>query len=181
MAVTDEYDEGKFAELVLYVADRLLDDPTGGATKINKVLFAAECAHVRQSGRPITGAEYQKLERGPAPRRLVPVRDRLIADGDAELVEDDYMGYRIHKMKPRRPADRARFSEDELKHVEQAIQALWGKSAAEASQLSHDEMGWQMVDEGETIPYAAALLAREVVVTEAMRRRGTALTELLDR
>lgn len=176
-----DYDEDKFAELILYVADRLLDDPTGGATKMNKVLFAAECAHVRHSGAPITGAEYQKLERGPAPRRLVPVRDRLVAEGEAELVDDEYMGYRIHRLKPRRPADRSRFTADELKHVEQAIEALWGKTADEASRLSHEEMGWQMVEEGETIPFPAALLARNVVVTDAMRERGAALAELLRR
>jgi hypothetical protein len=177
--VAYEYDEGKFTELVLYVADRIMDDPTGGATKINKILFAAECAHVRRFGRPITGAEYQKLPRGPAPRRLVPVRQQLVSNGDAALVADEYMGYQLDRLKPLRPADVARFSDDELKHVEQAVAALWGKTAAEASELSHQEMGWRMVGEGETIPYEAALLAREVKVTDGMRRRAEHLAELL--
>lgn len=177
----DRYDEAKFTELLLYVAERIADDPTGGATKINKILFAAECAHVRAHGRPITGAEYQKLERGPAPRRLLPVRTALIEQGDAELVHDDYMGRRVDRLRPRRPADLSRFSEAELRHVEQAVAALWGKSAGEASRLSHDEMGWQMVDEGETIPYEAALLAPEVHVTDSMRLRAAELAALLDR
>lgn len=175
------YDEEKFAELVLYVAGRILDDPTGGATKINKICFAAECAHVRRSGRPITGAEYQKLERGPAPRRLVPVRERLVADGDAELVADEYMGYQLDRLKPKREADASRFTAEELRHVEQAIVALWGKTAVEASDLSHQEMGWRMVELGETIPYEAALLARRVEVTPAMRKRGQELASLIDR
>ncbi len=176
-----DYDKAKFTELVLYVADRLLDDPTGGATKINKVLFAAECAHVRAHGRPITGAEYQKLPHGPAPRPLVPVRNELLERGDAEFVDDEHMGYRVDRLRPRRPADITRFSEAELRHVEQALAALWGKTAAEASRLSHDEMGWQMVEEGETIPYEAALLARDVRVTDAMRLRAAELAGLLDR
>jgi hypothetical protein len=173
--VAYEYDEDKFAELVLYVAGRIADDPTGGATKINKILFAAECAHVRRYGRPITGAEYQKLARGPAPRRLRPVRDRLVAEGAAELVVDEYMGYQLDRLRPRRPADTSRFTDDELRHVEQAVVALWGKTATEASDLSHHEMGWRMVDEGETIPFEAALLARRVEVTDAMRRRAEQL------
>jgi hypothetical protein len=173
------YDEDKFAELVLYVAGRIIDDPTGGATKINKILFAAEQAHFRWSGTPITGAEYQKLERGPAPRRLVPVRERLIDQGDAELVPDDYMGYPLDRLKPRRPADTSRFTDDELKHVEQAVAALWGKTAAESSELSHKEMGWRMVDVGEAIPYEAALLARQAPVTDAMRRRAVQLADLI--
>ena len=69
-----EYDEAKFAELLLYVARRLDGDPAGGAVKLNKVLFYAEFAHVRAHGQPISGAEYEKLENGPAPRRLLPVR-----------------------------------------------------------------------------------------------------------
>jgi hypothetical protein len=32
-------DEDKFTELVLYVAKKIESDPTGGATKINKILF----------------------------------------------------------------------------------------------------------------------------------------------
>jgi hypothetical protein len=61
--------ESKLAELILYVAERLRGDPKGGAMKVNKVLFSAEFAHMRLHGVPITGVEYQKLERGPAPRR----------------------------------------------------------------------------------------------------------------
>ena len=48
------YDERKFTELVVYVAARLQSDRSGGATKLNKVLFFADFAHVRRTGRPIT-------------------------------------------------------------------------------------------------------------------------------
>ena len=66
------YDEAKFTELLLHVADRLRNDRAGGATKLNKVLYFADFAHVRRHGRPISGAEYQKLAHGPAPRPLRP-------------------------------------------------------------------------------------------------------------
>ena len=32
----DKPDEDKLGELILYAAGQLLDDPTGGATKVNK-------------------------------------------------------------------------------------------------------------------------------------------------
>ena len=41
------YHAGKFAEMVLYVAEQLRDDRAGGATKLNKVLFFAEFTHLR--------------------------------------------------------------------------------------------------------------------------------------
>lgn len=73
------YDERKFTELLLYVASRLEADRAGGAVKLDKVLFFADFAHVRRHGVPITGADYQKLEHGPAARRLLPVRNSLVA------------------------------------------------------------------------------------------------------
>ena len=173
--------EAKLAELVLYVAERLLDDPKGGATKINKVLFSAEFAHMRLHGVPITGVEYQKLRQGPAPRRLVPVRDRLVSEGAAELVRDRYLGYPLDRLVPSRKADLAFFSLEEIKQVDQAIEALWNKTAVEASELSHHEMGWQMVSLGETIPYEAAFLASRFEVTDSMRQHARRLAAQLDR
>jgi hypothetical protein len=82
------YDERKFRELLVYVASRLQGDRSGGATKLNKVIFFADFAHVRRTGAPITGAEYQKLEHGPAARRLRPVRDLLIENGIDKVLED---------------------------------------------------------------------------------------------
>lgn len=174
-----DYDEAKLAELLLYVADRLADDPAGGATKVNKVLFFAEFAHMRSHGRPISGAEYQKLERGPAPRRLKPVRRSLVDAGAAEVVEETYLGYQQHRLRALRPADLSLFSDSEIRSVEQVLAELRGRSARDVSDLSHTELGWQMVDDGETIPYEAAYL-RPPVVTRAVRQHAAALAARLE-
>jgi hypothetical protein len=92
------YDERKFTEALLCVARALDDDPAGGAVKINKALFHADFGHMRAYGRPITGADYQKLEHGPAPRRLLPVRSRLIEAGEAELREEQYLGCTMRRL-----------------------------------------------------------------------------------
>lgn len=61
-------DEAKFAELLLPVAESLASDRSGGATKINKALFIAEFAHVRNTGRPITSLpEAPPRARPPSP------------------------------------------------------------------------------------------------------------------
>ena len=93
MSVMDvAYDVGKFSEMVLHVAGRLQADRAGGATKLNKVLFFAEFTHLRRHHRVISGCEFQKLPHGPAPRQLLPVRQRLIDSGAPELVEEDFLG-----------------------------------------------------------------------------------------
>lgn len=159
MATVDpERAEARLRELILYVAKRLETDPSAGATKINKVLFFAEFANVRMRSEPLTGVEYQKLPHGPAARRFVPIRDELAAAGDLR-VETRLVGpYPQHRLIALRQADMSEFDPEEINAVEQVIGRLWGMSAAEVSRLSHEEMGWLMVEEGETIPYSAAYI-----------------------
>lgn len=175
--VSESNAEEKLAELLLYVAGAVRDDPTAGATKINKILFFSDFAHYRKSLSPITGVSYQKLPNGPAPRRLLPVRDRLLDDGAAEIVRTDYLGYRMDRLRPLREARVELFEADELRDVDEVIRWLWGKTAREVSALSHDEMGWKMVDEGDDIPYSAALLARSAPATEAVREHARRLAD----
>jgi hypothetical protein len=153
-------DDGKLGELLLLAAEALADDRFAGAVKLNKVLFFAEFAHVRQTGQPITGVRYQKLPHGPAPRRLRPVRDSLVSAGAAELVTETVLGREERRLRPLRPADRSRFSETELQAVKDAVALLAGRTGNEANQLAHEEPGWQLTQDGEDIPYATAYLAQ---------------------
>lgn len=164
------YDEGKFAEALLYVAGKLADDPAGGAVKINKALFNADFAHMRAFGQPITGADYQKLPHGPAPRRLVPVRAALIEAGAAEMREELYLGFTVKRLVPTREADVTCLSPTELRMLDQAVEVERRRSGSESSAASHREPGWQMVDENEAIPYETAFLRRPLI-TETVRRR----------
>lgn len=180
-SVTQDWtpDEEKFAELILYVAHKIGTDPTGGATKINKILFSSEFASVRARGKPITGVEYQKLPNGPAPRRLLPIRNRLIDEGAAVRRQDSYFGKALHRLDPQRPANEDLFDDEELRIVDQVIEALWGKSATEVSQLSHSEKGWQMVEDGETIPYSAAFLSSVFRPSEDVKQHAAVLSTRL--
>jgi hypothetical protein len=177
MTADQRYDEAKFTELVLYVAQQLEDDPEGGATKLNKALWWAECAHMRMYGRSMSGAEYQKLPQGPAPRRLVPVRNALIKRGEAVLENTRYLGLRQDRLIPKRRPDMNRITEQEQEIVDQVIAAIKGKTATQVSAESHEEMGWKMVGYGETIPVSSAYLVPAVAVTPEMQNRAKALAE----
>jgi uncharacterized phage-associated protein len=162
-----EYDEDKFTEMLLYVASRLRDDHAGGATKLNKALYFADFAHVRRHGRPITGAVYQKLERGPAPRRLVPVRQRLVESGDAQIVREDFLGYEQHRLIPLREPDLSLFSAAELGTIDSVLDDLDGMTGAQVSELSHEEPPWRYTEPGESIRHETAFIAKEQIVTPA--------------
>jgi hypothetical protein len=165
-----DYDEGKFAEMVLYVADRLRADRAGGATKLNKVLYFADFAQVRRTGRPISGADYQKLPQGPAPRRLKPVRQRLVEEGAAEVLTEDFLGYKMHRLVPLRAPDLSVFAGDELVTIDRVLDDLKQLTAKQVSDLSHEEPGWLHVGLGESIPYEMALVAKQQTLTPTARR-----------
>lgn len=172
------YSEEKLTELVLYVARRTLGDQAAGATKLNKFLYFADFAAVRRLGHPITGADYQKLPYGPAPRRLAPIRSRLLANGDARLEKRvDALGFVHHELIPLRDPRTELFTAEELSLVDEVIEALRAKSATEVSELSHRDAGWQLVGEGESIPYELAfvLAPAEAGPTPAIRAEGQRL------
>lgn len=165
------FDREKLKQLILYVAAKLIDDRAGGATKLNKVLFFADFAHVRLHGRPITGAEYQKLEHGPAPRVLRPLREELVCAGAAVVERASFLGYTYHRLVPMQPAELARFTATEIAVVDEVLADLAGLTARQVSDLSHEELGWQLVGYGDTIPYETAGLRRPML-TPAIQVHG---------
>lgn len=171
------YSERKFTELLLYVAGRLAGDRAGGATKLNKVIFFTEFTHVRRHGSAISGCEFQKLEHGPAPRQLLPVRRRLVESGDAEIVTEDFLGREQHRLVPRREADMSVFSEDERQTIDDVLAQLAGLTGTQVSELSHEEPAWNLTEIGETIPYGAALLGAKQVSTPTSRRLSREVAE----
>jgi uncharacterized phage-associated protein len=153
-------EETKLEELVLFLAGELKDQGAAGATKLNKLLFYCDFVHVREHGRPITGAEYQRLPQGPAPRRLVPVRAQLVERGDAELREEAYLGRVQHRLVPLRDPDLSVFDADERETIRRVLGELGHMNGAELTALSHQELAWELLANGETIPYSGAFLRR---------------------
>lgn len=145
--------DSKFQEMILLVARECRDDPRCGATKLNKILFYADFLAYEELGRPISGEAYRKLERGPVPRRIRPVIDRMLSEGWCAWADRDYFGLHLRKLQPLREPDLSQFSTEELEVVRRVVRDLWEMNAAEVSDLSHRFVGWQAAAPGEEIPY----------------------------
>lgn len=153
-----EFDREKFGELLLYVASRMVGDPSYGSVKENKVLFFSDVIHYAEFGEPITGATYIRRRLGPAPRGLRVIQDELIKRGDADLAVLR-KGPRVQKILfAKREPDLSRFSGSEIALVDAVIKALADRTADEVSDLSHNLTGWKVAREGEEIPYSAIFL-----------------------
>ena len=174
MSTWEARDEGKTAELILLITKHTEEDPTSGSTKLNKILYFAEISHLRRTGKPITGSDYQKQPHGPTLRRMPPIIRELESQGAAKEIEEDYFGYAQRKLVALREPDLSEFSAEEIESALDMVRQFWGKSAKEASDISHEDPGWRAVDIGETIPLELAFVARPEV-TDALRERARQL------
>jgi len=149
-------DEQKLAELILYISQKCATDPKFGAIKLNKILYLADFLAFGNWGEPITGVEYQHLRMGPAPRRLVPVREELQRGG--KLVVQPLplkSGHRQMRTVNLADPNLKVFSGREIALVDSIIEELWDLDAEESSEFSHRFVGWKMTKEGDNIPYGS--------------------------
>lgn len=164
-------DEGRFAELMLYIGSKCADDPKFGATKLNKILFYSDFLAYANLGDSITGAEYQKLPFGPAPRRIKVVRRNLEQQG-ALVVNSIPLrdGRAQERIVPKRKPKMDLFTPEEIAVVDEVLKQLRGHDAESISKLSHLEIGWQVAKLNETIPYGTIFLSDKALEHEDIRR-----------
>jgi hypothetical protein len=150
--------EKKFRELILLICARSEGDKKFGATKLNKLLFHSDFSSYLTFDKPITGQEYFKLPNGPAPRKLVPVAQKMVEKEELAYKEIEFHGHTQKKPIALRQPDLDLFSPQEIDLVHRLIQKYWNMSATEISYRSHGFLGWQAARERETIPYPTALV-----------------------
>ena len=148
----------RLGELALYIAEKCRDDPNFGATKLNKILWWADFLRYGECGESITGAQYQALEHGPAPKRLMPVQKKLVDSDDAKVDEISWVGYTQKRLTPLREANISLFSTHDLETVNSVIDFLRGQTARQASEESHGR-AWQIGRDVDLIPYEAVFLS----------------------
>lgn len=157
------FDGDRFAELVLYVAQKYQYDPSFGAVRMAKALFYCDFTAYKFLGRPLTGATYQRLPLGPAPREYKPVEGALVAAGAAVVQSTTYYGHeqkRLVALRASRVADL--FGSAEVQLIDQVLEDMRGMSAVYVSDLSHEHVGWIVARPNEDIPYDAVWIADDM-------------------
>lgn len=160
----------KFREAIVYIASKCSEDKRFGSTKLNKILYYSDFSAYRKLGHSVTGAEYKHLSEGPAPRELLEVRADLIEDGSIEIQKRSYFNSVQHRIVATRDADVGVFHDDELAILDEVIESLWDMNARQVSDMSHNEIGWRVTDENETIPYRTAWLSARPLTPEQIER-----------
>jgi hypothetical protein len=160
----------RLRELIVYIADKSKNDPNFGATKLNKILYHSDFRAYERFGVPLTGAEYFRLPKGPAPRQMIPVRRELIKEGVIRLDKIDLGAqYEQHRVIALRKAVLDHFTADEIALVDEVVNELWSQNAAEVSDASHD-VRWRTLEHKDPIPYEFAFLSNDPVTEEDIAR-----------
>ena len=159
----------KLRELVLYVCTASEGDEAFGSVKLNKLLFYSDFLSYLRHGVPITGQEYQKLKNGPAPRPMLMLLRDMQTTGQLAMAERRFFGRAQKRPLALREADLTGFSAQEIATVNQVLRNFQGRNGTEISELSHNFPGWQLAEEGETIPYSSVLLHRRELTAQERR------------
>ncbi|NQW21882.1 MAG: SocA family protein [SAR202 cluster bacterium] len=163
-----KFNEGKFRELILYIAGRSVNDQHFGAVKLNKILYFSDFNAYRELGSSITGADYQHLNEGPAPREFLRIKDSLIEQEEANIEHRIVFSMTQQRLIAMRPAKDV-FTPDERRIIDEVIETLWDMTARQASRLSHEDYGWRLTEPGESIPYSSAFFSPEPLTQEQLR------------
>ena len=169
-----EFNEAKFRELLLYVAERCENDANFGAIKLNKILFLADFSAYAHLGKPISGAEYEALERGPAPKLLKPIRDDMAEQKAIVVREQPRFGLVQHRVIPLKEPDLSMFSGSEIAIVDAVIDVCREETGKDLSELTHGMYGWQIAQYKEVIPYSTVFLSSDQA-TKADQERAREL------
>jgi len=96
----------------------------------NKLLFYSDFNFYRRWGKSITGQEYQRLDQGPCPRRLLPVRNALVRDRAIAIRKECIEEYTQQRSLGLRDADLSIFSGLEIALIDEVIERYRGKTAS---------------------------------------------------
>ncbi|MCY4474987.1 MAG: Panacea domain-containing protein [Chloroflexi bacterium] len=177
-ATTSDFDQAKFAELVLYIAHSCRNDERFGSVKLSKILYYCDFEGFKRLLKPITGATYLKKPKGPFPAELRRTRRSLIAEGKAETILERVIDYHENRLVPTSGHVELsdKFSSVEREIIDGVIEKMRPMNAAEITEYSHGEFGWQHAELDEPIANATALIARDDApwVVEYLAERNAA-------
>lgn len=167
----------RLGELILLICQKSADDDNFGAVKLNKLLFYSDFFAYARWGETISGADYWNLSEGPAPRRLVQVRDKLIKSKALAIQQVELpLGLIQHRpIRLRRP-DISLFNINQFSLIEEVIAENRSLTAKQITDKSHLEWGWKLTKEKEKIDLNTIFLSPEPL-TDAEQKRALAMIE----
>lgn len=145
----------KFKEVLLYVLNKVGAKPNIGETAIYKLLYFIDFNFYEKYEEQFIGATYIKNKYGPTPVEFKKIVDRMVENGEIEIVKSRYFKYPQTKYLPRREENRGELDAREIKIIDDVLSRLSDMTAKQISDYSHGDVPWEGTKEGEKIEYEA--------------------------
>jgi hypothetical protein len=163
-----QFDRELFKDVVHYIVHYVgnnLDPGALGNTKLHKILYFVDMLHYLDTGRPLTGADYQRQRFGPTARHLTWALKALESEGRVSVSTRNYYGYARSEYRALKQPNPGRLSLPQTELIEHLVGFVCARTAVEISEFSHDD-AWSSVPMGERIPYYAAFAMFPAEVTD---------------
>ena len=142
-----------FKEVLLYILEKVGARPNIGMTVLYKLLYFIDFDYYEKFEEQLIGARYQKNHFGPTPMEFSKITDSMIARGDLEKVKSTYFKHEQTKFLPKREPNLELLTARDIKHIDEVLDRLSNKNAAELSEYSHQDVPWITTEDGEIIDY----------------------------
>lgn len=142
----------KFKELLLYILYEVGMKPNIGKTVLYKLLYFCDFNFYELYGKSITGMQYIKLPKGPAPYKFDSIIEEMQKDNEILTVESEYKWYKQQKYFPNRHYQRI-FSRQEESIIQQVLATLSDVNASDISEYSHKDAPWKETKDMDIIDY----------------------------
>lgn len=146
----------KFKNVLLYILERCAGKPNVGETVLYKLLYFSDFNYYELYEEHLTGANYRKLPFGPVPQKLDSIIQQMIERGQLQRVKTEYHGYPQTRYLPLEKANLTELLASEKEIIDKVIDQMSDWSAAAISNYSHNDLPWEVTDEGKDISYELA-------------------------
>ena len=143
----------KFKQVFLYVLEKTAGKHNIGMTALYKLLYFIDFDYYEKYDEQFMGLTYIKNHYGPTPREFVKVVEEMKEEEDIEEIKSSYFTYEQRKFLPRKSANLASLSAQEVEMIDSVLARYGDKSAAELSRLSHEDTPYLVAEDGKNIEY----------------------------
>jgi len=160
-------DIDKTLNVVLYILQK---EGEISKTKLMKLLFFADFAHLQKYNRPITWDKYHRLPKGPIPSYLLDIVNIAIGNDAAPVSKDDLKKFlKAIKITKRlvgktegaflssiKQVDMDELSASEIEILDEILKRYGNKNARELIDITHKHLAWKNTQD-KVIKYSTAL------------------------
>jgi len=143
----------KFREVLLYILNKVGAKSNVGETVLYKLLYFIDFDFYEKYEEQLIGATYKKNTYGPIPIEFESIVNEMIADKEIEKVKSEYFQREQKKYLPLRETCFDLLSAKELKLIDEVLNRLADKNAAQISEYSHGDIPWKVTEDMDVIDY----------------------------